>query len=106
MKEKLGKEERVNILYILKRIFIDNDEVTTEIPGLDKIVPQSIEEKKLLEDLKQDVMAREKRNAFRKELVESSSKLKKVVKKDTQIETENKKVKRKNKSKDDEEIQL
>lgn len=99
MKDKLEKEKKVNILYVLKRIFIDNPESMSEIPGLDNIIPTSVEEERLIEELKRDIEAREKRNAFRKELEAKSSKLNQSVQK-------NQEVKRVNESRDDNEIQL
>ena len=99
MKEKLDKDKKINILYVLKRIFIDSEEATSEIPGLDNIVPTSVEEEKLIEELKRDIEAREKRNAFRKELEAKSSKSNKSMQ-------ENKEIKIVNKNRDDNEIQL
>lgn len=98
MKEKLEKEKKVNILYVLKRIFIDNPSMN-EIPGLDNIIPTSEEEERLIEELKRDVEAREKRNVFRKELEAKSSKIKQSVQ-------QKKEIKRVNESRDDNEIQL
>lgn len=99
MKEKLEKEKKVNILYVLKRIFIDNPESMNEIPGLDNIIPTSAEEERLIEELKRDIETREKRNAFRKELEAKSSKVKQSVQ-------QKKEIKRVNESRDDNEIQL
>ena len=100
MKEKVNKKEKLNILQTLKRILIDPDMNGHEyIVGLNEIVPSSVEEERLLEELKKDTQAREKRNAFRKELEEKySSKLNKQPRKEASKQKEVKK----GKEKDDE----
>ena len=107
MKEKIEKESKSNIVYLLKRIFIDSDEVATEIPGLDKIVPKTMEDEKILEDLKRDEEARNKRNAFKREMeAKYSSKIKNAEPKNQENATKNKENKINNKDKDDGEMQL
>lgn len=88
--KKLDNNEKISILQVLKIIFIDNTENTNEIPGLDKIVPTSPEEAKLLDELKKDEAARAARiSQFKRTLAVTPLKMKQLAN-----EQENEKAKR------------
>lgn len=62
-----NKENRLGILKALKKILIEAD-TSTEIPGLSEIKPESTEEAKIIEELKQSQESIKKRVNFVNEI--------------------------------------
>jgi len=71
-----NKENRLGILKALKKILIEAD-TSTEIPGLSEITPESPEEAKIIEELKQSQETIKKRVNFVNEIKVSNKELQK-----------------------------